>query len=819
MTGKLKKGITVVLLVFLLGGMVGTVRGAYSPLYPAIPHGASLKDRLGFNDVAGHWAQGAIVRQVALGILEGRGAKSFSPEGAVTRMEVLQALLRIMGLEAGMLQRFPALDRTEAYLLAAQQAGLIGPGEAAELNWQEGARRQEVAAWLVRALGVPPAATAYHVRSFQDWPQVAGQYLGEVEALLARGNLRGVSPGLLAPNRVMKRGELATLLDSVADEYLPTLGVTAGQGRVIDSEGYSSYGQGWGGRLYHIVTAEGTLLQFLSDSAQPLVVNRGGRVGGGELLQAGDQIRFYLAGDRVLLVEVLTSPSLLVQGRIEAIGPARTWLDFTTLQGQRSRFYIGPGTELSVNGSPARVEDLFPGQEANLEVQEGSILALAAYLPEGQGGYLAPGARVRAGQVQGLEGDTLFILREGREEAYQLDPGTVILRAGTRQQAGDLRPGDMVTLYFNDLEGNIPARVLVDGGRQRVREIYRGTITLVSPYSREIVLARAERFNMAGWEPVAPSLRLELAPGVEIYTGGQRLSPGELAAGFIGEEVYVAVQVGYGREQAIRIVVKDGFAREYYGKIQAVDLITGRIELDRNNIQYGPGTIFLWDERLIEPTVLERGQELLILAASSGTGPLQALVVSVEDVEEPKLDIYWGRLESIGFNYLELEYISSLEGHRWEEWRRRRTRDLRLNQDTLFWDNTGLEPDGPLTKGEFERKRARDDYEEASVLVVARGEETVALGIWPRRTVGGERVTVGRVQGIDRQTGVITLERVKDWNVVSEEWRPYPGTLAVDARGAVTVRGSRGISWSELQPGDNLYLVREGMKAMLILVQ
>ena len=124
-----------------------------------------------------------------------------------------------------------------------------------------------------------------------------------------------------------------------------------------------------------------------------------------------------------------------------------------------------------------------------------------------------------------------------------------------------------------------------------------------------------------------------------------------------------------------------------------------------------------------------------------------------------------------------------------------------------------------MTKGEFERKRARDDYEEASVLVVARGEETVALGIWPRRTVGGERVTVGRVQGIDRQTGVITLERVKDWNNASREWRPYPGTLAVDAREAVTVRGSRGIAWSELRPGDRVYLVREGMKAMLILVQ
>ena len=171
---------------------MGTVRGAYSPLYPAIPHGASLKDRLGFNDVAGHWAQGAIVRQVALGILEGRGAKSFSPEGAVTRMEVLQALLRIMGLEAGMLQRFPALDRTEAYLLAAQQAGLIGPGEAAELNWQEGARRRRC------RLANPPCAAGSHSlscavpRTGPRWPAVPKQSLPSWE-------ISGVSPGLLAP--------------------------------------------------------------------------------------------------------------------------------------------------------------------------------------------------------------------------------------------------------------------------------------------------------------------------------------------------------------------------------------------------------------------------------------------------------------------------------------------------------------------------------------------------------------------------------------------------------------------------------------------
>ena len=60
---------------------------------------------------------------------------------------------------------------------------------------------------------------------------------------------------------------------------------------------------------------------------------------------------------------------------------------------------------------------------------------------------------------------------------------------------------------------------------------------------------------------------------------------------------------------------------------------------------------------------------------------------------------------------------------------------------------------------------------------------------------------------MDRETGVVSLERAKDWNVSAEEWRFYPGTLDVEIREAVAARGDKGISWEELRPGDNVYLV------------
>mgnify|MGYP000849815482 CR=1 FL=1 len=825
MTGRGKRVLVLILTIMLMAGGLGTARAHYSQVYQAYSHGSYLREGLRFTDIRDHWAGPAIIRQLAFGFLDRPAGNRFSPQAAATRLEVLKALLRLGGLEQDALQAAVAGDQETGYLWVAQRAGIITPTEAVELSWSGGARRQEVAAWLARTLQIPPAE-ARQVRSFSDWPQLEPLYTGQVEALLAQGYLQGVAPGVLAPNQVIKRGEFASLLDRAGAQLLPTRGITRGQGQIIDREDYFLSGWGSGERIYYILNAGGEIIALRVGGSQlpgpdvpgDPVVNRDGHIGGSDLLGVGDQIHYYLVRGQVFLIEVVAELPRFFQGKIVDLNKDEGWLEFSTLQGERNRFRLAKNTRINLNGHPAQVGDLHSGQEVDLKARDGVLTEVSAFLPEGEGGYIAPGSRVRSGYIRYLEGKKLILLREGKEETYRLTSQSQIVREGKGVSANSLRPGEMVTLYFDDLDGDIPVRVLAQGERQKMRHIYRGIVNVVSPRSRELILSQPAYFNMVGWESVAPPLSLDVHPQADIYAGGKEITLEELASAYRGQEIYAAVPQGYGQNEAAKIIVKSGYAKEYYGRIRQVDWVAGEIELDSAHLQYDPGTIFLWEDRFIDPYALKRGQEVLILAAVPGTGPGQALLISVEDVEEPGLDIYQGTLDTIGLNHVGLEYIKSLSDHRWRDWSRRRTLTLQLNLDTLFWDNLETAAGyGPMTKWEFDQRRVVRDYEDCGALIISSGEQVIGLGIWPR-DIASNRVTVGRIKGLDRETGVVSLERAKDWNVSAGEWRFYPGTLDVEIREAVAARGDKGISWEELRPGDNVYLVREGMRGRLIIV-
>ncbi|NLJ33830.1 MAG: S-layer homology domain-containing protein [Firmicutes bacterium] len=815
-----KRVLVLILLLLLMGASFGTAQG-YSQLYMASPHGFQLQERLRFTDIRDHWAGPAIVRQVAFGILDGPAGKRFSPQAAVSRLEVLRALLRLGGLEANALGAATG-DGEAGFLWAAQGAGIITPREAGELSWAEGARRQEVAAWLARTLDLPPAEPR-RVRTFTDWPQLAAEYTEGVEALLAQGYLQGVAPGVLAPNQVMRRGEFASLVDRAGAQLLASRGIRGGQGQLIDKEEYFPAGPGGGEGVYYILTDGGEIIALRVGAGQgggpgEPAVYREGHIGGVQLLRVGDRIHYHQAQGEIFLIEVRGDQPRFLQGKIVDLNGAQGWLDFANLQGEKSRLPLGATTRVRLNSNPARVEDLRPGQEVDLELVAGVLTEISAFLPEGEGGYIAPGSRVRSGYIRYLEGKELVLLREGQEESYRLTPQTLVVRGEKGVSPTSLRPGEFVTLYFADLSGDSPVRILAQGERQKLRRLYRGIISMVSPRSRRLILTQPAHFNMVGWEPVTSPLSLTVHPQAAIYAGGKELTLEELALSYQGREIYLAVPQGYGQNEGTKLIVKSGYGKEFYGRIQQVDWVAGEIELDSARLRYDPGTIFLFADRFIDPYALRRGQEVLVLAAVPGMGPGQALVVSVEDVEEPGLDIYWGSLDTIGLNHVRLRHISTLSNHCWRDWSRRRTLSLRLNLDTLFWDNleTGAGY-GPMTKWEFDQRRVARDYEDCGALVISSGDEVVALGIWPG-SIGSSRVTVGRIGAVDRERGLIRLERAKDWNSSAGEWRYYPGNLEVEIREAVAARGDGGTSWEELRPGDSIYLLREGMRGRLFMV-
>ncbi len=95
---------------------------------------------------------------------------------------------------------------------------------------------------------------------------------------------------------------------------------------------------------------------------------------------------------------------------------------------------------------------IFSGKEA-----EGWPWRLSWPFPQGEG----PLARIVAGEVVRVAGDTLTVRTAGEEQAVRLTECTVIWRGATRT-AAELRPGDRILLSgYSDPGGPIIAEIVV----------------------------------------------------------------------------------------------------------------------------------------------------------------------------------------------------------------------------------------------------------------------------------------------------------------------------------------------------------------------
>ncbi|HHW39486.1 MAG TPA: S-layer homology domain-containing protein, partial [Bacillales bacterium] len=186
-------GLAILMIAALLAPGYPGALGAVTVTYEESPYADTIYRSANFSDIKGHWARVPIYRMAALGVVRGDGQGRFRPEGTLTREEALALVLRIAGLEADaqvaaeVLAQNPRTRRpqnsqmpataeqfwADGYIQVAANRGIITPAEQADLlnNRNRPAQRQEVAAWLSKALELPAVYSTgiQLVYSFSDW--------------------------------------------------------------------------------------------------------------------------------------------------------------------------------------------------------------------------------------------------------------------------------------------------------------------------------------------------------------------------------------------------------------------------------------------------------------------------------------------------------------------------------------------------------------------------------------------------------------------------------------------------------------------------
>lgn len=184
-----------------------------------------------FPDVPGTWAEASIDRWSAAGVINGDHAGNFNPGNTITRAELAQVLVNLLGLtdkaDADTFTDVKAGDWFADAVLKCAAAGIMKGNGTGLANPNSPITRQEAIVMIGRALGVKPS-TDTNLKQFADGETVADWAAGYMAPLTKMGILNGIASANgdvnVLPELNIDRASTVALLDKAIGQYVTNAG-------------------------------------------------------------------------------------------------------------------------------------------------------------------------------------------------------------------------------------------------------------------------------------------------------------------------------------------------------------------------------------------------------------------------------------------------------------------------------------------------------------------------------------------------------------------------------------------------------------------
>ncbi len=188
-----------------------------------------------YSDVAGHWAQTAILRWSDYGVLQGNEGK-FSPDGTLTRGQMAVILSRLLNLPAAPSAGFTDVAPDAWYADGINRCAAAGilQGSEGKAMPEDPITREQAMVMLCRALGIA-AEDVGVLAAFSDLSLVSDYARPYVAALVKAGAVKGDANGLLNPLGKITRAEIVTMIDRLVGHYAKDAGafIDASDGALV----------------------------------------------------------------------------------------------------------------------------------------------------------------------------------------------------------------------------------------------------------------------------------------------------------------------------------------------------------------------------------------------------------------------------------------------------------------------------------------------------------------------------------------------------------------------------------------------------------
>lgn len=207
-----------------------------------------------FSDIENDWSREEVFEAAVKGFVNGYEDYTYQPNKPVTKLETIVALLNLSGSadeaenyelldeEQEVLKKIP--DWGKAYVAIALQEGIIDESELQTFNPRQGAKRYELCLYMERLLSnlentilEDNAESSDDENSdgeeeFSDEEQIPVNARVATRLMLSEGIINGYPDGSFSPMRVVKRNELAVMLNRMDNNCLHNFADSVIEGEV-----------------------------------------------------------------------------------------------------------------------------------------------------------------------------------------------------------------------------------------------------------------------------------------------------------------------------------------------------------------------------------------------------------------------------------------------------------------------------------------------------------------------------------------------------------------------------------------------------------
>lgn len=427
------------------------------------------------------WARNAIEKMAEKDMLKGVAENKFAPNKPVTKAEALAMILRVLGHDEEAQLELKAIKEGKkkskikdmaqewalGYIEIAKKGNLLADDE--ELTWKnlnKPAQRQEVAKYLVRAMGLEGEAAVSQDKPlpFKDAAAVKKAFRGYVYVAYDRGMMRGDNKNNFQPNKSVTRAEMAVLVEKL-DEYKDTSpAVKTLEGILVEIRNNNKT---------LVLKVEDSMKYYRMDDHVKVYINN--QLSELRYLEEEEKIKIYVENDKV--IEIRWNSDTVVEGDvfegvITAIDNINKKISVT--KGNTARlFTIHSDTPIKINGSSAVFSDLAIGMDVKVTIKNDKVLLVAG-----------------TGSIVKYRGKITDINRDRKEisfktgstvSVYKVDEKTIIRIDGSIRDFERLEVG---------MEADIKAvgTTLQEILARNIRETLKGTLIAINRSIKEITI-------------------------------------------------------------------------------------------------------------------------------------------------------------------------------------------------------------------------------------------------------------------------------------------------------------------------------------------